>query len=422
MVHIGRQYPYVLCVMLSFCLLSGCESKEEAYEEPVTPAAFVSETDTYTADIFTYEPGYEPNERKIFYVTGDCKSDSFLIRNAKTLDTVFEGELKKKDIPGKNCYEGDFSPLSATGEYEIMISDPKAITKIVIKNDVYSKEYLSLSEKLKSIETDDDVADYYRTEIMLLASEMHDDQMDWAYINKKMKETLKRETSLIDTSGMWDHISDRLIACALLADYYCVYGDIEPNEVEGYLDTSIRIYDSCMKYADRADPLALYMANASLNRATGQNIYRKKAEEYDRECVHDEKYSDFTFIADMVYIRSRNISDYDRCERIVAQYLKEAHSTKKEAASNSYYVSFDIQNGETKKALNKLMACSFADYMLSGDDYLNTRRDHIHYLYGFNPDMKDFMPGYDKDIITLSKLVFVMGSKGVDNTKPEEKQ
>ena len=422
MVHVGRQYPYVFCVMLSICILSGCDRKEEVFEEPVKPVAVVAETDTYTADIFVYGPGYEPDERKIFYVTGDCLSDTFSVKNTKTGDTVFEGGLKRIKLAGKDAFEGDLTSLSATGEYDILINDPVTKAKVTIKKGVYSEEYLSLAEKLKNIDADDDVSDYYRTQVMLLASEMHDDYVDWAYINRKMKDTLNKELSLIDTSGMWDHVSDRLIASALLADYYCVYGDIEPNEVDGYLDASVKIYDSCMEYADRADPLALYIANASLNRATGQNRYRKGAEEYDRESPHDERYSDFAFIADMIYIRSRNISDYDRCEKIVAEYLSEAGSTAKKAGTDSFYVSFDDKNEDMQKVLDSLMACSFADYVLSGDEYLKTRRDHIHYLYGFNPDMKDFMAGYDKDIRTLSKLFFAMGTKGAENIKPEEKQ
>ena len=422
MVHIGRQYPYVFCVMLAFCLLSGCSGKEETYEEPVEPAAFIEDTDTYTADIFVYESGYEPDERKIFYVTGECKSGSFWVKNSKTGDKVFTGELKNIGSLGKEVLCGEFTSLSATGKYEIIIDDPYTDKSIDIKKGVKDENYLALTDKLKSLESDDDVSNYYRISVMLLASEMHDDYVDWAYINKSMKEALNKEISLIDTSGMWDHISDRLLASAVFADYYCVYGDIEPNEVDGYLDASIRIYDSCMEYADRADPLALYMADASLNRATGQNRYRKGAEEYDRDCSHDEKYLDFAFIADMIYLRSRNISDHDRCNQIVSEYLNEAYSTAKEADTNPFYVSTDVIDNRMDAGFAHLMACAFADYILSGDEYLQTRTDHMHYLYGFNPDMKDLMPGYDKDIKTLSKLVFVTGSEGVDNTKPEEKQ
>ena len=67
----------------------------------------------------------------------------------------------------------------------------------------------------------------------------------------------------------------------------------------------------------------------------------------------------------------------------------------------------DIDSKGIDSTLDDLMRCSMADYILSENAYEQIRRDHIHYLYGRNPQMKDIIEEND-DINTLSKLIFVM--------------
>ena len=405
---------YTVTAVLTGIFLCAC-SKEEAVETkplpPATQSVPVIEEARETTRIITDPVGYDTGEEMIVYVLSEKEESTFTLINEESKDTLFVGELKPtdKEIDGMRLYIGDLTSFSGEGTFKICTHDVREGISISVRANILDERLQNLVERLEKIETDSQAKDCYRLAVMMLAGDVYDEEsVDWAYVKKSIKEKLKEELKILEAQdGINEkNVSDRLLACAILADFYSVYGDIEPDEVKECLDTAVAIYDRCLPFSESADKVALYFADASLNRATGQSGYRKGTEHYEHTGERGE-YADFEFIADMIYLRSRNVADFDRCADMVKKIVNDADKVAQKTDRKGFGVVSDIDSKGIDSTLDDLMRCSMADYILSENAYEQIKRDHIHYLYGRNPQMKDIIEEND-DINTLSKLIFVM--------------
>ena len=405
---------YTVTAVLTGIFLCAC-SKEEAVETkplpPATQSVPVIEEARETTRIITDPVGYDTGEEMIVYVLSEKEESTFTLINEESKDTLFVGELKPtdKEIDGMRLYIGDLTSFSGEGTFKICTHDVREGKSVSVRANILDERLQNLVERLEKIETDSQAKDCYRLAVMMLAGDVYDEEsVDWAYVKKSIKEKLKEELKILEAQdGINEkNVSDRLLACAILADFYSVYGDIEPDEVKECLDTAVAIYDRCLPFSESADKVALYFADASLNRATGQSGYRKGTEHYEHTGERGE-YADFEFIADMIYLRSRNVADFDRCADMVKKIVNDADKVAQKTDRKGFGVVSDIDSKGIDSTLDDLMRCSMADYILSENAYEQIRRDHIHYLYGRNPQMKDIIEEND-DINTLSKLIFVM--------------
>ncbi|MBP5195162.1 MAG: glycoside hydrolase family 9 protein [Lachnospiraceae bacterium] len=405
---------YTVTAVLAGVFLCAC-SKEEAVDTmpspPATQSVPVIEEVRETTRIITDPVGYDTGEEMTVYVLSEKEESTFTLINDEAKDTLFVGELKPtgKEIDGMRLYSGDMTSFSGEGTFKICTHDVREGVSISVRENILDERYQSLVERLEKIETDSQAKDCYRLAVFMLAGDVYDEEsVDWAYVKKSIKDKLKEEQLILETDeGINEkNVSERLLACAILADFYSVYGDIEPDEVSECLEAAVSIYDRCLPFSESADKVALYFADASLNRATGRSGYRKGAEHFEHTGDRGE-YADFEFIADMIYLRSRNVSDFDRCAEMVKDIVNDADKVAQKTDRYGFNVVSDIDEAGIDTTLDGLINCCMADYILSENAYEQIRRDHIHYLYGRNPQMKDMIEETD-DINTLSKLIFVM--------------
>ena len=405
---------YTVTAVMAGVFLCACSQEEPAQTSPSPPATQsvpVIEEVRETTRIIVDPVGYDTGEEMIVYVLSEKEESKFSIINDEAKDTLFVGELKPTDteIDGMRLYIGDMTSFAGEGTFKICTHDVKDGLSVSVRENILEERYQSVVEKLEKIEAKSEEEDCYRLAVMMLSGDVYDEEsVDWAYVKKSIKEKLKKEQEILEAKeGINEkNVSERLLACAILADFYSVYGDIEPDEVNECLEAAVSIYDRCAQFGESADPVTLYMADASLNRATGKNAYRKGAEHYEHE-NYTGPYKDFEFIADMIYLRSRNVADFDRCADMVKNIVYNADNVAQKIDRSGFNVVSDINETPIDMTLDDLMQCSMADYTLSENAYEQIRRDHIHYLFGRNPQMRDLIEEND-DIKTLSKLIFVM--------------
>ena len=415
----------VLAAMLIMCACAN--EKTQPLESQISPVPTVEEKEPPKPGRILIGPeGFDTKEKKIIYVKSGSDQSTFRLVDRDTKDTIYVGELKKLAIDmddEEHIYCGEFTSFGSEGIFEIEIGDEQEHTEVSIEKDADKKRYAEGLEALERLKPDGDRSRYYRLAVMMLASDIYDDSyVDWVFINKETKECLDHETELLDLDDekYAADISDRLIAAGLLAEYYSVYGEIEEGEVAQSLETAVQIYNRCIPYREEASEVALYFANAGLNRVTGFNEYRKGIEENEKEITKDGEYDDFMFIADMMYLRSRNIGDFAGCESMVEDFLDKAAQVAKEADIESFCISEDIKVTGQGDELDDLMICAVADYILSENAYIQTRRDYVHYLEGRNPEEIRYIDDYKSEIKTMTKLVFILGSQSEEYIKSEE--
>lgn len=406
---------YIITTILIGVFMSACSKEAESETQTVAPATRsvpVIEEARVSTRIITDPEGYDLGEKMIVYVLSENEESTFRLVGKEAGDTVFVGELHKtgKQIEGMDLYIGDMTSFSGEGTFKLCTRDNRDGTEVAIKDGILEGRCQSMLEKLEKLEAPAEADECYRLSVMMLSGDIYDEEsVDWAYVKKVVKEKCEKERQILEseTGVTQEEISDRLIVAAVLADFYSVYGDIEPDEVGECLEVAVDIYDRCSEFADSADPVALYMANAALNRATRKSVYRKNTEQYEHSDTYSGKYVDFEFIADMIYLRSNNVTDIDRCNDMIRHIVEEADELSEKVSKDSFCVVNDLDAGSFEETLDGLMICRIADYVLSENAYDQVRRDQIHYLYGRNPETMD-MTGDCDDIKTLSKLIFVM--------------
>jgi len=150
--------------MISLCLaastLSGCSQVAPISEQLSTSDAdnqlstlglepdLNYDRPTIDAHIEINQLGYLCKSKKIAVFRGENLSNSFNMVDASTMETVYTGEIKSKNIPGTESayYYGDFSDYTTAGQYYIQTDVIGYSYSFAIDNNLYDD---MLTEALK---------------------------------------------------------------------------------------------------------------------------------------------------------------------------------------------------------------------------------------------------------------------------------
>lgn len=119
-------------------------ASEEAPEEQITSLGLEQDFDyekpVVMAHIEIDQLGYLPNQKKTAVFRGDGLSNTFAVVDAESFETVYEGEIKTKTIPGTNdtYYFGDFSEFRKEGRYYIQTDVIGYSYAFLIDSDLYT--------------------------------------------------------------------------------------------------------------------------------------------------------------------------------------------------------------------------------------------------------------------------------------------
>lgn len=370
--------------------------------------------------------GYHPSGKKVLYIMGGELDKSFQIVDMTTKEPVYEGLLTKLDVEDgeDHIYIGDFSDYTKEGEYRVYQQDVGYSGEFAIDKQLYREMYHQAYEIVKGTEYNTTSELMYVLSTLLLTHEIYDQaEFDGAFVADKIKVLMghqDEESGAVSQELQAEVISLSATAeyAGLLAQYYADFCEEDEEFALECLNLAEKAYLYLEQYADNVSSDSLYYASSQLYRATGQYKYRNAIEWYDSMEDSQRTVSDydFTFLADVAYLKSAYRTDYIRCESMMNGYLREMVAISDTSDKLHYYVQSDIDELGEYEVLDNMMKLGLVSYVVSGREYASIQGNYMHYLLGLNGNQQNYIEtgiGEDAipvkdDIIAVSKLIFVL--------------
>jgi len=381
--------------------------------------------------LVTDKAGYEPTGKKVVFLESEDALPAFDIIDMQSGETVYSGSMSKLDISkdhSLHLFVGDFSEFTREGSYRILQNEVGYSHEFVIESGLYKNMYKDIYTKLVStdyVKTGDLI---YVVANLLLTNEMYENAYsELSFIDKSVETLLacrNEETGAVSellNGGGGESLSGCAELSGLLAKYYTVHRDEEENELAvRALEAALKSYAYMDANRDKVCRDSYYFASAEMYRATGQLLYRNAIALYDQaeDGLFTESEYDYTFIADIAYLKTDIRVDYNRCERIMDGYLDDMVKLSSMTDRQHYYVQSNIDTLSIDEILDNMMELGLVSYVVSGNEYSSVKGNYVHYLMGVNgsnynylSDEGDIQKYIGDNAVNLSKLIFILGSR-----------
>lgn len=329
-----------------------------------------------SGNILINQIGYEPETQKLVIFRGERKELSFDVLDEKTNKVVYSDSILEKEYNEKSeeyTSYGDFSKLTQTGEYYILVGKERSKTFSIQEGidqtllqdqlDFFKHDKTSKNEETRSLIVVD----------LLLTQEYFDQD------NEILHETARKEIDEVLNS---DKASG--VTVAALAMFAECYQDVDAT----YSAQCLNKAEEDWKRLDQSLVKELYWPTAQLYKVTGKSVYQQMLQQCFDENVPEElgKSSDGLF-GTLAYLTTTKKTNVEICTTLMNALFDQAIDLIELSSKDGYKVALDehysTQSGSELVQNARLL--TIMNIISKSKDYVLGVENHVAYLGGRNP-------------------------------------
>lgn len=444
-----KKWKQIMVLLLAMVLLSGCGLKNKVNKDKVgayangdnsaasggTTANGISagvpvNGDGSTAPGFSvaYElpdmqpgvlvsrSGYPENGRKTVIFRGKKLPGHYEIIDRTEKTVIFTGDLQ--DVVYNALTEeyngyGDFSELTAEGEYEIRCDYIGYSYPFTIEKGGLSGKLAEGINELKGPEslTDDEIEEACRTVSMLLLSyELYggvytqDADTEEAFF-AVLRNYIEWLYGKLDNS---DYEETAWIS-AVLAKFSYSYQKKDSNYATSCLQAADKAWKTVSQEEDTPQELLFYAAG-ELYRATGQKKYSKVQEEAAERLPETVDNGAQTF-GTFTYASTKRKIDVELCGKLLMVLLNRAEEIAACAKDMPYGIGSSITTGEQMQVWWEGVLIASCNYVITNNEYGTLTENYARYFEGINEEAESLLYRTDEETAAYLLLLSEMASR-----------
>lgn len=152
------------------------------------------------------------------------------------------------------------------------------------------------------------------------------------------------------------------------------------------------------EYPDSVSRDERFWASAELFRATHEKKYNDIIKEQIQSALPEGLgWADMGYYGSMAYLNTdKSVIDKTIYDKIKNQILNKAKEILKKSKSDGYFISMGDKYpwGSNMTVANNAELLIMADYIEPNGEYIQSAREHLHYLFGRNPMAISYVTGY----------------------------
>ncbi len=424
----------ILPVILSCCLLTGCEDLlgqighktqqpgiKNEYRTILSNAGHVEyEVPEGVPKILINQAGYKPDGDKVAIFRGEALPSSFKVVDAKTGAAIYTGAIGEgrynETLEEYNSY-GVFSEVTEPGRYYIKADRIGMSYPFEIKEDVYGAVYYetfrSYADRTNEADT---VILCEEMTVLLLSFELYADAyMDSMNIpesgngipdlvdvmHRKAAELFRRQNA--ETGGiraaagtMEEDAQASLYGAAAMAKFSIAYKQYDAAYAEECLLFAKKALEYVRAALPKQDGGLVYFAATELYRATGAPQYALLLKEY---CRVEERAagtlagSRVYFYGDTAYLSTTYQVDTALCEMIMNILRGRVEQIVGYSKREEYFTYGNKEQSNNEELLADMMELSVVNYIIANHEYGTVLQNHLHYFLGRNAKCITYLPG-----------------------------
>lgn len=427
-------FRQITALLLVIALLSGCGLEDKVNndavgtnagnENPVETAGDSSMATGFSADyelpsmqpgVLVSRMGYAENGRKKVMFRGKKLPGHYEIIDRTEKTVIFTGDLQ--DVVYNALTEeyngyGDFSELTAEGEYEIRCDYIGYSYPFTIEKGGLSGKMAEGINELKGPESlaDDEIEEACRTvSLLLLSYELYggvytqDADTEEAFF-AVLRNYIEWLYGKLDNS---DYEETAWIS-AVLAKFSYSYQKKDSNYATSCLQAADKAWKTVSQEED-TPPALLFYAAGELYRATGQKKYSKvqeKAAERLPETVDNGAQTFGTF----TYASTKRKIDVELCGKLLMVLLNRAEEIAACAKDMPYGIGSSITTGEQMQVWWEGVLIASCNYVITNNEYGMLTENYARYFEGINEEAESLL--YQTDEETAAYLLLLSEMAG----------
>lgn len=360
--------------------------------------------------------GYPENGRKTVIFRGKKLPGHYEIIDRTEKTVIFTGDLQ--DVVYNALTEeyngyGDFSELTAEGEYEIRCDYIGYSYPFTIEKGGLSGKLAEGINELKGPEAlaDDEIEEACRTvSLLLLSYELYggvytqDADTEEAFF-AVLRNYIEWLYGKLDNS---DYEETAWIS-AVLAKFSYSYQKKDSNYATSCLQAADKAWKTVSQEKD-TPPELLFYAAGELYRATGQKKYSKvqeKAAERLPETVDNGAQTFGTF----TYASTKRKIDVELCGKLLMVLLNRAEEIAACAKDMPYGIGSSITTGEQMQVWWEGVLIASCNYVITNNEYGTLTENYARYFEGINEEAKSLLYRTDEETAAYLLLLSEMAGR-----------
>ncbi len=360
--------------------------------------------------------GYPENGRKTVIFRGKKLPGHYEIIDRTEKTVIFTGDLQ--DVVYNALTEeyngyGDFSELTAEGEYEIRCDYIGYSYPFTIKKGGLFGKLAEGINELKGPEAlaDDEIEEACRTVSMLLLSyELY------GGVYTQDADTEEAFFAVLRTYIEWlygkldnsDYEETAWIS-AVLAKFSYSYQKKDSNYATSCLQAADKAWKTVSQEED-TPPELLFYAAGELYRATGQKKYSKVQEEAAERLPETADNGAQTF-GTFTYASTKRKIDVELCGKLLMVLLNRAEEIAACAKDMPYGIGSSITTGEQMQVWWEGVLIASCNYVITNNEYGTLTENYARYFEGINEEAESLLYETDEETAAYFLLLSEMESR-----------
>lgn len=360
--------------------------------------------------------GYPENGRKTVIFRGKKLPGHYEIIDRTEKTVIFTGDLQ--DVVYNALTEeyngyGDFSELTAEGEYEIRCDYIGYSYPFTIEKGGLSGKLAEGINELKGPESlaDDEIEEACRTVSMLLLSyELYggvytqDADTEEAFF-AVLRNYIEWLYGKLDNS---DYEETAWIS-AVLAKFSYSYQKKDSNYATSCLQAADKAWKTVSQEKD-TPPELLFYAAGELYRATGQKKYSKVQEEAAERLPETVDNGAQTF-GTFTYASTKRKIDVELCGKMLMVLLNRAEEIAACAKDMPYGIGSSITTGEQMQVWWEGVLIASCNYVITNNEYGTLTENYARYFEGINEEAESLLYRTDEETAAYLLLLSEMAGR-----------
>lgn len=360
--------------------------------------------------------GYPENGRKTVIFRGKKLPGHYEIIDRTEKTVIFTGDLQ--DVVYNALTEeyngyGDFSELTAEGEYEIRCDYIGYSYPFTIEKGGLSGKLAEGINELKGPESlaDDEIEEACRTVSMLLLSyELYggvytqDADTEEAFF-AVLRNYIEWLYGKLDNS---DYEETAWIS-AVLAKFSYSYQKKDSNYATSCLQAADKAWKTVSREKD-TPPELLFYAAGELYRATGQKKYSKVQEEAAERLPETVDNGAQTF-GTFTYASTKRKIDVELCGKLLMVLLNRAEEIAACAKDMPYGIGSSITTGEQMQVWWEGVLIASCNYVITNNEYGTLTENYARYFEGINEEAESLLYRTDEETAAYLLLLSEMAGR-----------
>ncbi len=360
--------------------------------------------------------GYPENGRKTVIFRGKKLPKHYEIIDRTEKTVIFTGDLQ--DVVYNALTEeyngyGDFSELTAEGEYEIRCDYIGYSYPFTIEKGGLSGKMAEGINELKGPESlaDDEIEEACRTvSLLLLSYELYggvytqDADTEEAFF-AVLRNYIEWLYGKLDNS---DYEETAWIS-AVLAKFSYSYQKKDSNYATSCLQAADKAWKTVSQEED-TPPALLFYAAGELYRATGQKKYARVQEEAAEKLPETVDNGAQTF-GTFTYASTKRKIDVELCGKLLMVLLNRAEEIAACAKDMPYGIGSSITTGEQMQVWWEGVLIASCNYVITNNEYGTLTENYARYFEGINEEAESLLYRTDEETAAYLLLLSEMAGR-----------